>query len=322
MLREVVVALSVLLPASGATLAAQVERYPTRPVRLVVPSTPGGGLDFSARTVAARLGANWQHQVIVDNRPGAAGIIGTEIVARATPDGHTLVLVSSEFAAMPFLYKKLPYRTAEFAPITLLVTVPLMLAAHPTVPVRTIKELLAAAKEKPNQLTYASSGLGAAGHFGMMILEKMAGVSLQHVPYKGAGAAVAAAVGGETNVVIGSTGAIIPLIKASRLRALAVTSATRAAVLPEVPTIAESGVPGYDVTAWFALMAPAGTARAIIQKIHADVQQVLKMPEIIGQFATAALEPSGMPPAEFERFLSSETKRLELVIKETGLRLD
>jgi tripartite-type tricarboxylate transporter receptor subunit TctC len=316
------VALLVLLTASGTTLAAQAERYPARPVRLVVPSTPGGGLDFAGRILATRLGANWQQQVIVDNRSGAAGIIGMEIVARATPDGYTLVLVSSEFAAMPFLYKKLPYRIADFAPITLVVTVPLMLAAHPATPVRTMKDLLAAAKEKPKQVTYASSGLGAAGHFGIMILEKMAGISLQHIPYKGAGAAVAAGVAGETNVVIGSTGAIIPLVKAGRLRPLAVTTATRAAVLPEVPTIAESGVPGYDVIAWFALLAPAGTAKPIIHKIHADVQQVLKLPEVVGQFATAALEPGGMPPAEFERFLSSETKRLETVIKETGLRLD
>ena len=191
MFERLLLLIAMLAGFSGASTGAQQETYPARPVRLVVPSTPGGGLDFSARVVGARLSTKWQQQVIVDNRPGAAGIIGTDIAAKAAPNGYTLVLVSAEFAAMPFLYEKLPYATSDFAPITLLVSLPFVVAAHPSVPVKTFKELLAAAKEKPKQFTYASSGVGTTSHLGVMILEKMTGVTLQHVPFKGAGAAVA-----------------------------------------------------------------------------------------------------------------------------------
>jgi tripartite-type tricarboxylate transporter receptor subunit TctC len=322
MFNRLALAAAMWLTATGMSVAAQDEAFPARPVRLVVPSSPGGGLDFTARVVGTRLATKWQQQVIVDNRAGAAGIIGTDIVAKATPGGYTLVLVSAEFTAMPFLYAKLPYGTADFAPITMLSISPMLLAAHPTVAIKTFKELLATAKEKPKQLTYASSGIGTTGHLAIMILQKMAAVELVHVPFKGAGAAVAGAVAGETQLVTTSTGAGVPFIKAGRLRAIAVTSAKRAAVLPDTPTVAESGVPGYEVNVWFALLAPAKTPKAIINKIHADVREVLKLPELLAQFNTASMEPGGMPPAEFENILKAETKRMQTVIKEAGIRLD
>jgi tripartite-type tricarboxylate transporter receptor subunit TctC len=322
MFNRLALAAAMWLTATGTSVAAQDEAFPARPVRLVVPSSPGGGLDFTARVVGTRLATKWQQQVIVDNRAGAAGIIGTDIVAKATPGGYTLVLVSAEFTAMPFLYAKLPYGTADFAPITMVSISPMLLAAHPTVAIKTFKELLATAKEKPKQLTYASSGIGTTGHLAIMILQKMAAVELVHVPFKGAGAAVAGAVAGETQLVTTSTGAGVPFIKAGRLRPLVVTSAKRATVLPDTPTVAESGVPGYEVNVWFGLLAPAKTPKAVINKIHADVREVLKLPEVLAQFNTASMEPGGMPPAEFENILKAEATRMQTVIKEAGIRLD
>lgn len=320
-MRNIWVVIALVLCQSSASLAAQ-ENYPVRPVRLIVPSSPGGGLDFSARVLSARLTAKWQQQVLVDNRAGAAGNIGTEIVAKAVPNGYTLVLVASEFAAMPFLYEKLPYSTADFAPVTLVVSSPFVIAAHPTVGIRAFKDLLATAKERPNQLTYAHSGMGGAGHLGIMILEKQSGVQLLGVPFKGAGAAVAGAVGGETQFIMTSIGAGMPTIKSGRLRPIAVTSAKRAAILPDVPTVAESGVPGYSVTVWFGLLAPAKTPKSVVDRIHLDVQEALRLPEVVALLATAGVEPSGMSPVEFEGFLKAEMKSLQAVIKETGIRLD
>ncbi len=322
MFNQLALAAAMWLTATGTSVAAQNEVFPARPVRLVVPSSPGGGLDFTARVVGAHLATKWQQQIIVDNRAGAAGIIGTDIVAKATPGGYVLVLVAAEFTAMPYLYAKLPYNMADFAPITMVSISPMLLAAHPTVAIKTFKELLATAKEKPKQLTYASSGIGTTGHLAIMILEKMAGVELLHVPFKGAGAAVAGAVAGETQLVMTSTGAGVPFIKAGRLRPIVVTSAKRAAALPDTPTVAESGVPDYEVNVWFGLLAPAKTSKAIINKIHADVREVLKLPELLAQFKTAGMEPGGMPPAEFENILQAQAKRVQTVIREAGIRLD
>lgn len=314
---------AILLAASTPSVAAQVEGYPNRLVRLVVPSSPGGGIDFVARITGPHLTARWQHQVVIDNRAGAGGIIGTDIVAKAAPDGHTLLIVASDFAANPFLYDKLPYATPQdFAPITILGVAPMVLVAHPSVAVKTVKDLLAAAKEKPGQLTCASAGVGSSGHLFVMILRHQVGLDLVHVPYKGAGAAAAAVVSGEVQFLATSTGATVPHIKAGTVRPIAIASSKRVSILPDLPTFAESGVPGYEVAIWFALMAPGKTPKAVIDKIYADVLEVLKVPEYAAQMKAAGYELGGMAPAEFARYINSEMKKLQVAIKEAGIRVE
>jgi tripartite-type tricarboxylate transporter receptor subunit TctC len=304
-----------------ASFAAQSETYPARPVRVVVPSTPGGGLDFIGRVVGARLGPKWQQQIVVDNRPGAGGIIGTDIVAKAVPDGYTLLVAAADFAATPFLYDKLPYNTPDdFAPITVVGSAPYVLVAHPSSPLKTVKDLIAAAKEKPDTIAYGSSGIGTTSHLATMLLQSATGIKLVHVPYKGAGAATAAVVAGEVPLLITSSGAVVSFVKAGRLRPIAVTTAKRAAIMPDVPTIAQSGVPGYDLNGWFGLLAPAKTPKAIVDKIQTDVAEALKNPEVAAQLQGAGFDPGGMPPAEFAAIIKSDLKRLQAVIRESGIK--
>ena len=313
---------AVLLTASALSIAAQNEGYPRRVVRLVVPSTPGGGIDIVARITGSRLTARWQHQVVVDNRAGASGIIGTDIVAKAAPDGHTLLTVASDFSVNPFLYDKLPYATPQdFAPITILGMAPMVLAAHPSVAAKTVKDVLAAAKEKPGQLTCASAGVGSSGHLFVMMLRHN-GVDLVHVPYKGAGAAVTAVVSGEVQFLATPAPATVPHIKAGTIRPMGVASAKRASTLPDLPTFAELGVPGYEMAVWFGLMAPGKTPKAVIDKIYSDVLEVMKLPEYAAQMKTAGYELGGITPAEFSRYIDSDMKRLQVLIKESGIRME
>jgi tripartite-type tricarboxylate transporter receptor subunit TctC len=297
--------------------------YPVRPVRIVVPSGAGGGLDFIGRVVSTRLTPKWQHQIVIDNRAGAGGIIGTDIVAKAAPDGYTLLVVALDFASTPFLYAKLPYKTPEdFAPVTIVGTAPYILVAHPSSPIKTVKDLIAAAKEKPGTITYGSSGVGTTSHLATAMLRNMAGIDLVHVPYKGAGAAAAAVVAGEVPLLITSSGATIPFIKAGRLRPIAVTTAKRIAVLPDVPTIAESGVAGFDIDGWFGILAPKGTPATIVNKIQADIAQMLKTSDAASQLQNAGFELGGASPAEFLRIIQSDMKRLQGVIREGSIKVD
>jgi tripartite-type tricarboxylate transporter receptor subunit TctC len=317
-------AVAILMAAVNPPLFAQAPGYPSRPVRLVVPSSPGGGLDFIARITAVRLTSRWQQQVVSDNRAGAAGIIGTDIVAKAPPDGYTLLVPASDFVAARFFYDKLPYATPEsFAPITILGIAPYILVAHPSSGIRTVKELLAAAKEKPGQLAYASAGVGTTAHLSMMILSHQArGLDLVHIPYKGAGPAAAAVLSGEVPFLMASPSMSVPHINSGKLRALAVTSSKRVAILPDLPTVAESGIPGYEATVWIALMAPAKTPKPVIDKIYADVLEVLKMPEYAAQMRAAGWETGGMAPADFTRHIKNEMNTVRAVTKEVGIRVD
>lgn len=304
-------------------IAAHAAEFPSRPVRIIVPSTPGGGLDVLARLLGPRLTAKWDQQVVVDNRPGAGGTIGSAIVSQATPDGHTLLVVATGYSANPFLYKKLPYETPkDFAPITILGLAPNVLVVHPQVPARTLKELIALAKEKQGELTYASSGVGTGGHLSMALLMRSAGIKMVHVPYKGAGAAAAAVVGGQTHMLFTATAAAMPHVKSGRIRALAVTSAQRWPSMPDVPTVAEAGVPGYEVDGWYAMLAPGKTPEAVVGKIYRDVAEVLKMPDVNAQIQALGFEVSGMPPAELARYIDAELKKWSVVIKEAGIRAD
>ena len=308
------------LAASSSAWAAE---FPSRPVRIIVPSTPGGALDVLARLLAPRLTARWGQQIVVDNRAGAGGVVGSEIAAKAGPDGHTLLMVASGYTANPFLYSKLPYDTPkDFAPVTVVGWAPNVLVVHPQVPARSVKELVALAKDKPGQLNFASSGVGTSGHLCMALFARSTGVDLVHVPYKGAGAATAAVVGAQSQALFTATGAVIPQLKASRLRALAVTSDRRVPSLPDVPTVAEGGVPGYAVDGWYAMLAPGRTPRAVIERIYTDVAELLKTQDVAAQVQTAGFEINPIPPAEFARYIAAELKKWGAVIRDAGIKAE
>jgi tripartite-type tricarboxylate transporter receptor subunit TctC len=249
--------------------------FPLRPVRIVVPSTPGGALDILSRMLAQKLPQRWGQPLVIDNRAGAGGIIGAEIVAKADPDGHTLLVVALSYATNPFLHEKLPYRTPQdFAAITVLASTPNVLVVHPSVAANSVRELIALAKAKPGALVYATSGVGTSGHLAMELFKRMAGVDMVQVPYKGAGASNAAIVAGQVQVLSTSLGAAFTHIKSGRLRALAVTGIARSAVAPEIPTAVESGLPGYVVEGWFAALAPARTPVRVVERVQADIAAV------------------------------------------------
>ncbi len=301
--------------------AAQTEKFPSRAVRIVVPSTPGGGLDVMARILAPRLSEKWGEQIVIDNRAGASGIIGTDIVAKSAADGHTILAVTTGFTTNSFLINKLPYKTPQdFEPITIVGSTPVVLVAHPSLPARTAKELVALAKYRPEKLPFASSGAGSGGHLAMVLFQRVADIKFIHVPYKGAGAATAAVVGGEAQLLFTAPSAALPQVKAGRLRALVVTSAQRVSVLPDVPSVTEAGLAGCVVDGWYGLLAPAGTPKLLIDRIYTDVLAVIKLPDVSAKLQAAGFELSGMPPAQFRQYLHDEMKKWGTVIGEAGIR--
>ena len=301
--------------------AANAAAFPERPVRFVVASSPGGALDVLARLTGPKLTEKWGQPVVVDNRAGAGGVIGTEIVANANPDGYTILVIAQGFTANPYLYRKLPYRTPQdFSPITILATGPNVLVVHPSVKVNSVKELVALAKSQPGKLNYATSGVGAASHLSIEMFKRMSGVDMVHIPYKGAGAATAAVVGGQVQLLFTSTGAAIPHIRAGRLQALGVTTIKRSSVLPDVPTIAETGFPGFRVDGWYALLAPANTPKPGIDKIYSDVAAVLKTPDVAKRIESFGLEPNGLSPHEFSAYIRDELAKWGKVIREAGIK--
>jgi tripartite-type tricarboxylate transporter receptor subunit TctC len=313
-----VLALVMALPAAASS-AVQTGDYPTRPVRIVVPSTPGGALDILSRLLAMKLPERWGQQIVADNRAGAGGIIGSEIVSKSAPDGHTLLVVALGYAANPYLYDKLPYRTPDdFAAITVMASAPNVLVVHPSVSAHSVKELIALAKSTP--MTYASSGIGTSGHLAMELFKSMAKVDITQVPYKGAGASNAAIVAGQVQILSTALGAAHPFIKAGRLRAIAVTGERRAMALPEVPTAIESGLPGYVVDGWFAALAPAKTSPRIVEKIQTDMAAALRLPDVAERLAVAGFEPGGMSPKETDRFIAAEMRKWGKVIKEARIK--
>ena len=313
-------ALAVVL---AAALSAHAADFPSHPLRLVVPSTPGGALDVLARVISPALMEKWGQQIVIDNRAGAGGIIGTEIVARAAPDGYTLLIVAPGFATNPFLARTLPYDTAnDFTPVIMAALSANALVAHPALPVHTVKELIALAKERPGQLNYASSGNGSTGHLCMELLKRMAGINLAHVPYKGAGAATASVVAGQTPLLFSAVGAVIPYVKANRLRALAVAGAKRSGAMPEVPTIAEAGVPGYAVDNWYAIIGPRNIPAATTVRINRDILDVLKSPDVASRIAALGFEVAGLTPQETGAYIAREMKTWRAVINDAGIRPD
>ncbi len=309
---------AMLAPTSHA--AAQ--EYPTRPVRVIIPFPPGGSNDVVGRLIGAHLGERLGKQVIIDNRSGAGGVIGTEAVAKSPPDGYTLLMISLAHAVNPWLYKLTYDPIKDFAPIGLLAKGPNVLVVHPSLPVKSVKELITLAKQKPGDLQYASAGIGSFQHLGGELFKLTAGVDLLHVPFKGGGPAMIDVVGGHTKVMFSSMVQTVPQIKSGKLRALATGGLERSPVLPDLPTIAEAGVPGYEAVNWWGLVAPAGTAQAIIDKLNREIEVVQKSPEVQKQFANEGAEPVGMKPADFGGFMASEMNKWEKVVKQGGIKAE
>jgi len=306
---------------AGATGAAD---YPAKPVRFIVALAPGGGTDFVARVLAGRLSETWGQQVVVDNRPGAGSIIGAELVAKAVPDGYTLLLGTNSLLTQPSLFKNLPYDvTKDFAPVTLALRAPLLLTAHPSLGVANLKELIALARAKPGELSYASPALATTGHLGGELFKLVAKVDIVHVPFKGAGIAIASLLAGEVKLMYSSPPAVVMHVKAGRLKALGVTGSKRAAQAPEIPTFEESGVNGVEAYDSYGVLAPARTPRAIVARLNAKVNEALNTPEIANRFAvTQFAEVVGSTPEEFQRFMLAEVARWAKVIREANIRAE
>jgi tripartite-type tricarboxylate transporter receptor subunit TctC len=306
-----------LLLALTAPAAAE---YPDRPVRLIIPFPPGGSNDVVGRLVANQLSEKLGHKVFVDNRGGAGGVLGTEAAAAATPDGYTLLIISIAHAVNPALYKLNYDPIKSFTPISILATGPNVLVVNPQLPVKTVAELLALAKEKPGALDYASAGVGSFQHLGGELFKLTAGVSLQHVPYKGGGPAMADVIAGHVQVMFSSLVQTTPFIQSGQLRALGTGGAKRNPVLPDVPTIQEAGVPGYVADNWWGIMAPAGTPAPIVERLYRDVQAVLKSPELTAAFDREGATAVTMSTEEFTKYIESEIAKWGRVVKEGNIK--
>ena len=309
----------VVVPAACAADAS----YPTRPIRWVVATAPGGGVDATARILAPKLSDATGQTVVVDNRPGAGGNVGVEIVARSNPDGYTLLASTSTVLTVnPSLYKMPVSIQKDLQPITSLAAAEQAVVVHPSVPAKSLKELIALAKQKPGALNFASAGTGTAVHLGAELLMMRTGIVMTHVPYKGGGPAAAATLAGETHLLVGTVASTIPFIQSGRLRAVASTGAKRSKLLPDVATVAESGYPGFEASVWFAMLVPAGTPKPIVQRLHAETIKALSLPDVQAAMSRQGLEPIPSSPAELETRIAKETATWAALIKKTGIRLE
>jgi len=312
-------ALAVLL-AGGAVAA---ENYPVRQVRFVVGFSPGGGTDVVTRLIADHLTGALKQQVIVDNRPGAASNIGAELVAIAPADGYTIFMGTISTATNRTLYRKLKYDALkDFAPVTQVLSTPFVMAVHPSLPVHSVKAFIAFAKARPGELNYGSAGSGSGAHLFAEMFRDMTGLNYVHVPYKGAGPMTTALLSGETMFKFDNIVTTLPMARSGKLRALAVTTTTRSSAAPEIPTIAESGVPGYDANAWFGVFAPAGTPPAVIERLHAEIVKILKETKVRQTLLGVGGEPVGSSPKEFGDFFRSEVEKWGKVIRAAKLQID
>jgi tripartite-type tricarboxylate transporter receptor subunit TctC len=303
---------------------AHAQGYPAKPIRLVVPFPAGGATDILARAAGQKMTEAWGQPVVVDNRPGAAGNIGSELVAKAPNDGYTLLMGTvGTHAINASLYAKMPYdHVRDFAPVVLVAGVPNVLVVHPSVPASTVQELIAYGKANPGKLNFASSGSGTSIHLAGELFKVMTGVQMTHVPYKGSAPAVSDLLGGQVQIMFDNLPSALPHIKAGKLKALGVTSAKRAPALPDVPTIAESGVPGYEASSWFGLLAPAGTSRDVVTKINAEVAKWLASPDGKEKLAGVGANAAGGTPEDFAKHIAAETAKWAKVVKESGAKVD
>jgi tripartite-type tricarboxylate transporter receptor subunit TctC len=310
--------------AASTAAFAQTEQYPRKPIRIVVPYAPGGPADILARLIGLRLNEAWKQPVIVDNRPGGNTIIGAELVARAQPDGYTLLVTYvGTLAINPVLYQKLPYDTLrDFAPITMIATLPLILVVTPSLPANSVKELIALAKSQPGKLTYSSGGVGQGSHLAAELFSSMTGTKMTHVPYKGNAPAVADVVGGHISMIFDGMSSSLPHVRSGRLRALGVTTAKRSASIPELNTIEEAGVSGYDVGSWVGLLTTAGTPKPIIARLNQEVVRILELPESRERLFAMGHELQAGSPEQFHAYIKSEITKWAKVVKDSGAKAE
>lgn len=314
--------LAVLLGALFSGAASAADNYPQRPVRLVIPYPPGGAGDIVGRMLAASLSTAFGQQVVNDNRGGGGQVIATQISASAPPDGYTLFLASATHSINPALRNNLPYDTLkDFSPISLVAESPLVFVAHPSLKVGSIKELIAAAKAQPGRINYASSGPGSGGHMSVELLQSLTGISVVHIPYKGAGPALVDVVAGQVQIICTSPLPSMPHVKSGRLRALAMTSLARAPAYPDIPAVSET-VPGYQSTLWYALLAPARTSPAIIKRVHAETVKALAVPQMREQLMALGATPVGNSPQELQAFIGKEIQMWTRLVKQANIKLD
>jgi tripartite-type tricarboxylate transporter receptor subunit TctC len=320
MLRTILVAAALLLPS---TLAAQTDSYPSRPIKVVVAFTAGGTTDIIARLVGKKMTDAWGQPVVIENRPGAGGNIGSNIVAKAAPDGYTLLIGSvGPLAINATLYPNMPYdHLKDFVPICLVAEVSNMLVVHPSVPVHSLQDLIALARAKPGTLNYGSTGNGTTGHLSGELLNEQARISLVHVPYRGA-TAVTDLLGGQIQMMFATIPSVIQHVRAGSLRAIAVTSDRRSPALPEIPTVAESGFPGFQASSWFGFVAPTGTPDPIVRKLHEMIASIVRMPDINEQLSSQGADPVGSSPEAFGQYMKNETEKWAKVVKASRIRLE
>jgi tripartite-type tricarboxylate transporter receptor subunit TctC len=317
------VALGAFCLLCGKPSVAIAGEYPDKPIRVIVPYPPGGFNDTLARTLGQKLADKWKQPVIVDNRPGGGTTIGTNLAAKSAPDGYTMLIVSFAFAVNPALYASLPYDTAkDFSPIVLAASTPNLLVVNPGLPVNSVRELIALARSKPGQLNYASAGNGSSNHLSMELFKSLAGVDIVHIPYKGSAPAVTDLIGGQVDVMFDNVPNVLAQVRAGKLRGIAVTSRERSPFVRELPTMAESGVPGFDVSVWFGVVAPAGTPQPVVAKLNAEINGILKLPEIRQAFNSQGVEPAGGTPAEFFSHLAAQTTKWTKVVKDSGAKAE
>jgi tripartite-type tricarboxylate transporter receptor subunit TctC len=312
----------VLLAAIAAPAFAQLP-YPSKPVRIISPFAPGGGNDALCRIVSQRLGENLKQPIIIENRAGANGIVGTEVAARSAPDGYTIVLIPSGHAVNATLYKKLPFDSIrDFSPISLVGSSPLVLAVHPSLPVRNVKDLIALAKARPGQLTYGSAGVGSSGHLAGAQFETLTDTKMMHIPYKGMSVAIIDLLAGQVTMTFGTSLSVVPQVRSGRLRALATTGAKRSPALPDLPTIAETGLPGYEASLWYGFVGPARVPPEIVNRLNSAIVAVLQMPEIRERLASQGVDPQHNTPDEFAKLLVSDVERWAKVIQRAGVQAE
>jgi len=313
--------LLVVLLALSYQISAQ--SFPSKPIRFIVAFAPGGGTDTVARVLATTLSDRWRQQVVVDNRPGGATIIATEITSRSSPDGHTFLIVDPSFSINPGLFAKLPYDPIKsFEPVTVVASFPLMLVVHPSIQAKSVGELIQLARDRPRSLSYASAGIGSSTHMAPEIMKATAGIDIVHVPYKGGGPAVVDLIAGQVSMGFAGIPAVLPHVQAGRLRAIAVSSEKRSLVVPDIPTVAESGLPGYEVISWQGIFTPAGVPNVIVHRLQKDLAEVAHLPNVRSRMAALGAEPVGNTPEQFAEYLRSQIASYSKVIKAAGIRAE
>lgn len=314
---------SSMLPLMSGIYVARAQEYPSKTIRLVVQSPTGGGTDLFARVLGRKLTESWRQSVFIDNRPGAGGIVGTEIVARAAPDGYTLLMIPSTHAINPGLYKTLPYDPInDFAAVGLVATSLNILVVHPSLPVRSVAQLIALARKRPGELTFASAGVGSTTHLAGELFRRMAKINVVHVPYKGSGPAEIELAGGQVQYMIDSLPAGLPNVRSGKTRALATTGKKRFPALPEVPTVAESGLPGYESNVWWGVLAPSGTPKPVISKLNKEIVRIMALPDVKELVLNQGAESRTGSPQEFMDFIKTETNLYSKIIAEAGIKTE